>query len=70
MSVNKNMIEVGKKYKTKQDKKVIIERAFKGENETFFKGNNAYDYNEKGEAFFVLMFKGRFRSELNDIIIE
>jgi hypothetical protein len=63
------MIEIGKKYKTKQDKNVIIERAFKYENEVIFKGNNAYDYNEKGEAFFVLMFRGRFRSEPNDIIL-
>ena len=51
------MIEIGKKYKTKQDKNVIIERAFRYENEVIFKGNNGYDYNEKGEAFFVLMFK-------------
>lgn len=64
------MIEIGKKYKTKQDKNVIIERAFKYENEVIFKGNNGYDYNEKGEAFFVLMFKGRFKSEPNDIVIE
>lgn len=64
------MIEIGKKYKTKQDKNVIIERAFKYENEVIYKGNNAYDYNDKGEAFFVLMYRGRFRSEPNDIIVE
>ena len=64
------MIEIGKKYKTKQDKNVIIERAFKYENEVIYKGNNASDYNDKGEAFFVLMYRGRFRSEPNDIIVE
>jgi hypothetical protein len=64
------MVEIGRKYKTKDGKNVIIERHVKYEDCTIFKGNNTYDYNEKGEAFFVLMFKGRFRSEKNDIIIE
>lgn len=62
------MIKIGGKYETNEGKKVIIERAFKcSDGEVMYKGSNQYDYNEKGEAFFVLMYRGRFKSELNNI---
>jgi len=63
------MVKLKETYKTKSGTKVTIETKTTWDWGVIYRGSNNYDYNDKGEASFVIMFRGRKRSEQNDIIL-
>ena len=63
------LLEVGKTYKTKSGGEVTMKNKVRYQAYDFdiFQGDNNLEYNYQGIATYVLMRRGRFRSEKNDI---
>lgn len=63
------MIAIGKEYKTVSGGIVKIIAFVNFSDYSVYRGDNGMEYDDNGEATFSLMFKGRFRSPDNDILL-
>ena len=63
------MMEVDKEYKTVSGDSVKIIDKINFPDFFIYRGDNNMDYDNNGKASFSLMFKGRFRSPDNDILL-
>ena len=63
-------IKIGCKYPTVKGVMVTITGLRKFPDFQVFSGDNGMDYDSDGKASFALMFRGRFSSPENDLLIE